>query len=78
MTMYNSITGVEPLPPGQGVSLPHLQEDQDDRAKMVKVLIHLGWCDEILPQINNIDDPVEGWETLRDGLDNISETLSLT
>jgi len=75
---YNIVTGVEPLPPGNGVTLRALQEEWHDRANQAIVLIYHRCCDELLPLINNIDDPVELWEALRDRLYNASTKLGRT
>ena len=65
---YNIVTSVEPLPPGNGVTLRALHEAWQDRANKAIPLIHLRCCDELLPLINNINDPMEMWEALRDRL----------
>jgi len=44
----------------------------------VIALIHLECCNELLPLIDDIDDPVEMWEALRDQLDNASTILGRT
>ena len=75
---YNIVTGVEPLPPGNGVALHALQEEWHDRANNSIALIHLGCCNELLPLINDNDDPVEMWEALRDRPDNASTKLGCT
>jgi hypothetical protein len=76
--MYNIVTGVEPLPPGNSVALRYLQEDWHDRANKAIALIYLGCCDELLPLIDDIDDPVVMWEALMDQLDNASKNLGYT
>jgi len=63
---YNIVTGVELLPVGNGVTLHLLQESWHDRANKALPQINLGCCDELLPLIDDIDDPVEMWEALRD------------
>jgi len=75
---YDIVTGVELLPVGNGVALRPLQEIWHDRANKAIALIHLGCCDELLPLIDDIDDPVEMWEALRDRLDNASTKLGRT
>jgi len=75
---YNIVTGVKPLPPGNGVALCTLQEDWRDWANKAMALIHLRCCDKLLPRIDNIDDPMEMWEALRDRLDNASPKLGRT
>jgi len=75
---YNIVTGVELLPVGNGIALRPLQESWHDRANKALARIHLGCCDELLPLINDIDDPVEMWEALRDQLDNASTKLGRT
>jgi len=69
-TAYNIITAAELLPPGNGVALRALQENWHDRANMGIALVIHGCWDELLPLIDNIDDPVEMWEALWDWLDN--------
>jgi hypothetical protein len=75
---YNIVTGVELLPVGNGVALRLLQESWHDRANTALAHIHLGCCDELLPLIDDINDPVEMWEALRDRLDNASTKLGCT
>jgi hypothetical protein len=75
---YNIVTSVELLPVGNGVALRLLQESWHDRANKAVAQIHLGCCDELLPLIDDIDDPVEMWETLRDRLDNASMKVGRT
>jgi len=75
---YNIVTGVELLPVGNGVTLLLLQESWHDRANKALAQIHLGCCEELLPLINDIDDPVEMWEALWDRLDNALMKLSRT
>jgi len=66
----NIVTGVELLPVGNVVALRLLQDSWHDRANKALAQIHLGCCDELLSLINDIDDPVEMWEALRDPHDN--------
>ena len=75
---YNIVTGVDLLPVGNGVALRLLQESWHDRANKALAQIHLGCCDELLPLIDIINDPVEMWEALRDRLDNASTKLGRT
>jgi len=65
---YNIVTSVDLLCVGNGVALRLLQESWHDRANKALAQTHLGCCDELLPLINDIDDPVEMWEALRDHL----------
>jgi len=58
---YSIVTGVELLPVGKGVALRLLQESWHDRADKALAQIHLGCCDELLPLIDDIDDPMEMW-----------------
>jgi len=74
----NIVTGVELLPVGNGVALHLPQASWHDRAIKALAQIHLGCCDELLPLIDHIDDPMEMWEALRDRLDNASKKLSCT
>jgi len=75
---YNIITGVKLLPVGHSVALHLLQESWHDRADKAPAQIHLGCHDELLPLIDDIDDSVQMWETLRNRLDNTSTKLSRT
>ena len=75
---YYIVTSVELLPVGNGVALCPLQEGWHDRANKALAQIHLRCCDELLPLIDDIDDPVEMWEALRDRLDNVSTKLGRT
>jgi hypothetical protein len=74
----NIVSSVELLPLGNGVALRHLQVSWHDRANEALAQIHLGCCDELLPLINDIDNPVEMWEALRERLDNASTKLDRT
>jgi hypothetical protein len=74
----NIVTSVEPLPPGNGVALRPLQENWHNRGNKAMVLINLGCCNEPLPLLHGIDDPVEMWEALRNSLDNASTKLGRT
>jgi len=56
---YNIVTGVELLPVGNGVTLHLLKESWHDQANKAQSQIHLGCYNELLPLINDIDDPVE-------------------
>jgi len=67
---YDIVTGVELLPVCNSVALRPLQAIWHDRANKAIALIHLGCCDALLPLIDNIDDPMEIMEALRDQLDN--------
>jgi len=56
---YNIVTSVELLPVGNGVALRPLQESWHHQANKALAQIHLGCCDEHLPLIDDIDDPME-------------------
>jgi len=56
---YDIVTGVELRPVGNGVTLRPLQESSHDQANKALAQLHLGCCDELLPLIDDIDDPVE-------------------
>jgi len=56
---YDIVTSVELLLVGNGVTPRRLQASWHDRADMAVAQIHLGCCDELLPLIDDIDDPVE-------------------
>jgi hypothetical protein len=75
---YHIVTGVELLPVGNSVALRLLQECWNDRANKELAQIHLRSCDELLPLIDDIDDPVEMWEARRDRFDNASTKLGHT
>jgi hypothetical protein len=75
---YTIVTGVEFLPVGNGVALRLLRECWHDRAGKERAQIHLGCCDELFTLIDDIDDPVDMWETLWDRLDNASTKLGHT
>jgi hypothetical protein len=76
--VYNIVTAVEPLPPGNCVALRTLQEDWHDRANMAIALIYLGCCDDILPLINNVNDPVVIWDAFCNRLNNATGRLGQT
>jgi len=78
MKAYNIVTGVELLPVGNGVTLCPLQESWHDRANMALAQIHLRCSDELLPLIDDLNDPMEMWEPLGDRLDNASTKLGRT
>jgi hypothetical protein len=63
---YNVNNRVEPLPPGNSVTLHALQEGWHDIANQAIALIHIRGCDQLLPLIDHIDDPREMWEAPRD------------
>jgi hypothetical protein len=65
-TTYNIDTDVELLPVGDSVALHPPPESWYDRANKVLAQIHQGSCDEILPLIEKIVDPLEMWEALSD------------
>ncbi|KAF8248063.1 hypothetical protein K440DRAFT_643337 [Wilcoxina mikolae CBS 423.85] len=67
---YNIVTGIKLLPVGQGVALRPLQQDWHVRANEAMALIYTGCSDDLLPWIDDIDDPVEMWENLQNRLDN--------
>jgi hypothetical protein len=58
MKSYNPITGVEPLSLCNGVTLHAPNEEWQDRPNTVIALIDRGCCEELLPLIEDIDDPV--------------------
>jgi len=76
--VYNIVTRVKLLPLGNGVALPAIQEFRYDRANKAIALIQLECCHEPLPHIDNVDDPVEMWEALRDWVHNAATTLGRT
>jgi hypothetical protein len=75
---YNIVTGVEPHAPGNGLALRTLSEDWNDRVNKTRPLIHLGCCDELLPFIDDIEDPVDIFEALTHRLGNSSTYLCRT
>jgi len=77
-TAYDMVTGVELLPLGNGIALRPLQESWHDRTNKALAQIHLGCCDKLLPLTDDMDDPEEMWEALRDRLDNASMKLGRT
>jgi hypothetical protein len=77
-TPYNIVTSVELLPVSNGLTLRLLQKSWHDRANKVLAHIHLECCNELLPLIDDINDPVEMWEALRNRLDNASTKLGRT
>jgi len=75
---YNIVTSVDLLPVGNGLTLCLLQKSWHDRVNKVLGHIPLGCCNELLPLIDDINDPMEMWEALRNRLDNSSTKLSRT
>jgi len=75
MTAYNIVTGVKLLPVGNGVALCPQQESGHDRANQTLAQVHFECGDELVPLINDLDDPLEMWEALRDLLGNASTKL---
>jgi hypothetical protein len=75
---YKIVTSVKLLPVGNGIALRPLQDSWHDHANKSLAQIHLRCCDELLPLIDDIDDPVEIWKALRDRLDNASMNIIRT
>ena len=75
---YDIVTGIEPLPVGQGVALRPQQQNWHERANDAMALIYTGCSDDLLPWIDDIDDPVEMWETLQSRLDNAASQVGRT
>jgi hypothetical protein len=75
---YNIVTGVELLPVSNGFTLLPLKESWHDQANMALAQIHCGCYDQLLPLIDDINDPVQLWEAFRDRLDNAPMKLGWT
>jgi len=75
---YHITPGAQLLPLGNGAALRTLQEHWHDQAIQEIALIHIGCSNQLHPLIDDIDNPVEMWEELRDRLDNASTKLGCT
>jgi len=78
MRAYNILTGDELFPEGNGSAARTLQKEWHQRANDAIALIHLGCTDDLLPWIDDIDDPVEMWQTLQGRLDNTTNQVGRT
>ena len=78
MRAYNIVTGDELFPEGNGSTARTLQKEWHQRANDPIALIHLGCTDDLLPWIDDIDDPVEMWQTLQGRLDNTTNQVGQT
>jgi hypothetical protein len=78
MRGYSVVTGDELLPEENGPAAPTLQKEWHRRANDAIAQIHLGCTDDLFPWIDNIDDPVEMWQTLHGQLDNMTNQVSQT
>jgi hypothetical protein len=75
---YNIVTGDELFPEGNGSAARTLQKEWHQKADDSIALIHLGCTDDLLPWIDDIDDPVEMWQTLQGRLDNTTNQVGRT
>ena len=63
MRAFNIVTGDKLLPEGNGPAARTLQKEWHQRANDAIAQNHLGCTDDLLPWINDLDDPVEIRET---------------
>jgi hypothetical protein len=70
MREYNIVTGDELFPKGNGPAARTLQQVWHQRANYAIALIHLDCKEDLIPCIDDINDPVEMWQTLQGRLDN--------
>jgi len=75
---YNIATSVQLLPVGNGVALHPLQPSWYDQANNTPAQMDLRCCGKHLPLIDDIHDPVEMWQLLRNRLDSASTKLGRT
>ena len=78
MRAYSIVTGDELLPEGNGAAARTLQKEWHRRANDAIAQIHLGCTDDLLRWIDDIDDPVEMWQTLQGRLDNTTNQVGRT
>jgi hypothetical protein len=76
MTEYNIVSGYELLPKGIGSAAHTLQMEWHQRANDAIALIHFGFTDNLLPCIDDIDNPGEIWQTLQCRLDIMTNQVS--
>jgi hypothetical protein len=75
---YNIVTGIVLLPLGHGVALHPLQQNWHEKANEAMALIYTGCSDDLLPIIDDVDDPVEMWESLQNRFDNAATLVGRT
>jgi len=78
MSAYNIVTGDELFPEGNGSAARTLLKEWHQRTNDAIALIYLGCTDDLLPWIDDIDDPVEMWQTLQGRLDNTTNQVGRT
>jgi len=78
MTAYSIVTGENLLPNGTGSAARTLQMEWHWNANDAISQIDLCFTDHLLPLINNIDNPVEMWQTLQGGLGNMTNQVGQT
>jgi len=78
MRAYDIVTGDELLPQGNGSAARTLQKEWHRRANDAIAQIQLGCTGDLLPLIDDIDDPVEMWQTLQNRLDNRTNQVGQT
>ena len=79
MRAYNIVTGEELLPEGNRSAARTLQMEWHQKANDAIALIHLGCTDNLpFPWIDDINDPVEMWQTLQGWLDSTTNQVGRT
>jgi hypothetical protein len=78
MRAYNIVTGDELLPEGNRSVACTLHKEWHQKANDAIAQIHLGCTDDLLPWIDDIDDPVGMWQTLQQRLDITTNQVSRT
>jgi hypothetical protein len=78
MRVYNIVNGGELFPEGNGSAARTLQKEWHQKANEAIALIHLGCTDDLLPWIDDIDDPVEMWQMLQGRLYNTTNQVIRT
>jgi hypothetical protein len=76
MWAYNIVTGEELFPEGNGSPTRTLQKELHHRANDAIAQIHRGCTDDLLPWIDDIDDPVKMWQMLQNRLDSTTNQVS--
>ena len=72
---YSIVTGDELFPEGNGSAACTRQKEWHQRVNDAIVQIHLGCTDDLLPWIDDIDNPVEMWQSLESRLDKTTNQV---
>jgi hypothetical protein len=78
MRVYSIFKGDQLPPKGNTSSAGTLQKEWHEWSHDAIALIHIGCTDDLLPWINDINDPVEMWQMLQSRLDNTTNQVGRT